>query len=111
LPIHVAVPAGRGSQPLPDVALHRVSRMDELVVRVGIPRMRAEHAALRVASRAEGTDAVVAALADAVNWRVTTPQRLLGALPQLPRLPQRRLITEVSRTSPQERARCSSGGT
>lgn len=95
LPIHLAVPGGRGSRPLPEVVLHRVDRIDRLVVRVGLPRMRPEHAALRVASRAPGPDAVVAALADAVNWRATKPKRLRDALPELPRLPQRRLIAEV----------------
>lgn len=95
LPIEVALPPGRGGLPLPGVALHRVSRIDEFAVRAGLPRMRAEHAALRVASRADGPDAVVATLADAVNWRATTPKRMRDALPDLPRLPQRRLIAEV----------------
>lgn len=96
LPVHIAVPAGRGSSELPQVVLHRVSRIDEIIVRgSGLPRMRAEHAALRLASAAAGTNAVVAALADAVNWRVTKPKRLRDALVDLPRLPQRRLIAEV----------------
>jgi hypothetical protein len=95
LPVHVAVTAGRGSSQLPGVALHRVSRIDDFVVRAGLPRMRPEHAALRLASREHGANAVVAALADAVNWRVTNAKRLRDALRDLPRLPQRRLITEV----------------
>ena len=87
LPVHVAVPPGRNVTALPGVLLHRVSGIERLVVPVGLPRMRPEHAALRLASRALDTNAVVAALADAVTWRTTRPARLRDALTELPRLP------------------------
>ncbi len=95
LPVHVAVPAGRGSPPLPQVVLHRVSRIESLVVRAGLPRMRAEHAALRAAAAQSSINAVVSTLADAVNWRATKSKQLQAALLDLPRLPRRQLIHEV----------------
>ncbi|TCJ30160.1 hypothetical protein [Nocardioides jejuensis] len=95
LPIHVAVPRGRGSAPLPEVVLHRLARADQLVVQAGLGRMRPEHAALRVAAVATNENGVVAALSDAVNWRVTKPERMRDALADLPRLPRRSLIAEV----------------
>lgn len=95
LPITVALPRGRGAAPLPEIQLRRVAQLEEAVVRVGLPRMKPAHAALRMAAQASDENGVVAALADAVNWRTTTPQRMLRALPELPRLHQRSLIAEI----------------
>ena len=59
------------------------------------PRLRLEHAALRVASRARTEDGAVGVLADVVRAGRTTPDRLLATLEKMPRLPRRRLLAEA----------------
>lgn len=96
LPIHIAIASGRSLEPLHQVSLHQVRRLESVIGwNAHPPRMRPEIAALRAASVAEGTNDVVSVLADAVNWRVTTAARLREALDELPTLRQRALLREV----------------
>lgn len=96
LPVHVALGRHQHREQLPGVALHRVSRLASVTVRTaGPPRMQSATAALRAASRADGVDALVGVLADAVNWRVATARGMGAVLDGLPGLEQRALISEV----------------
>lgn len=96
LPVHVAVGADHHVTPLPQVVVHRVSRLESIVGWTGTPpRMQPAHAALRVGSRAASENDVVSRLADAVNWRLVSAARLLEALEDLPSLPRRAFLREV----------------
>ena len=59
------------------------------------PRLRVEHAAIDVASRAPSEDAAVAVLADVVRDGHTTPARLSTVLERQRGLPRRSLLREV----------------
>ena len=59
------------------------------------PRIRLEHAVLDVAAAADDEATAVAVLADACRSRRTTPQRLLDALDQRPRIRHRRLLGRI----------------
>ncbi len=94
--VHVAIDTDRRVTSVPGVRVHRVARRAEVTHPSRVPScVRVEHALLAVASAAASDSAAVAVLGDACQLRRTTPQRLVAALAALPRLPRRRLLTEV----------------
>ena len=95
-PLHVAVETERRVAGASGVVVHRVVDLRERVVMSSAPwRMQTEEAVLDVA--ATGTDefAVIAALTDAVQARLTTPQRLASALGRRARIARRPLMAAV----------------
>lgn len=85
---HLAVPAG--------VVIHRVAGLQvKARWNASPPSLRLEYAVLRVAARAVDDFAAVQQLADAVQSRRTTPQRLAAALVRTPRLPRRVFLAAV----------------
>lgn len=97
LPIHLAVPSHCTVGADPDyVVVHHVARLEGKVHwSASPPRMRAEFAALRVASQATTEADRIAVLADAVNKRLTTTKALRSALAELPALPHRALLRDL----------------
>ena len=59
------------------------------------PRVRVDHALLTVASRSSTEEGAVALLADACQWRHTTPDRLAEALRQRSHLARRQLLLSI----------------
>jgi hypothetical protein len=95
-PIHVAVDRHRSIAAPDGVVLHRVVRLQGKVQwNLSPPRMRLEEAVLDVAAAARTDDDVVAAIAGAVQARLTTAPRLLQALSGRSRFPRRSLVRAV----------------
>lgn len=94
--IHVAVSRQRAKLVEPDgVRIHHLDHLDERALwNVGPPRLRYEEAALDIAVRATGFDAI-AVLADACQSRRTTAHRLLRALDSRQRVRNRRWLKAV----------------
>lgn len=65
------------------------------LMNLGPPRVRIEHAALSVAAAAAADDRAVAVLADVVQQRRTTADRLVKHLDERPRLRRRRFLGQV----------------
>ncbi len=94
--VEVAVDGSRRLDPVRGVRLTRVTPFDEVAqLHLSPPRLRLEHAALTVASRAASEDAAVAVLADACQARRTTALRLQATLARMPRLSRRRVLAAV----------------
>lgn len=94
--VEVAVDESRRPDPVAGVRLTRVTRFSEVAqLHLSPPRLRLEHAALTVASRAATEDAAVAVLADACQARRTTALRLQATLARMPRLARRRALAAV----------------
>jgi hypothetical protein len=94
--VEVVVDPSRRCTDRPGVTVRQMSGFaGAVLLDASPPRLRLEHAALRVASGARSEDAAVALLADAVREGRTTSARLLTTLEGWPRLPRRRLLTEV----------------
>lgn len=94
--VHVAVDHARTPAGAPGLRVHRVSGLTSMVLwNSSPPRMRPEHAALRVASRAVDDFGAVRVLADAVQSRRTTVPRMVAALADLPKLGRRRFLAQV----------------
>ena len=95
-PLQVAVDAGRRVKQVAGVRLHRVRGLEGLLHPARKPpRMRLEHAVVRVASKATSDSRAVAVLADACQSRRTTAVRLRSALDDHPNLPRRSEIRMV----------------
>jgi hypothetical protein len=95
-PIHVAVDRQRPVRAPGGVVVHRLVDLEARVLAHTHPqRVRLEHAALDVAAEARDDLAAVATLADLVQTRLTTPDRLLAALATRSRIARRRLLTDV----------------
>ena len=94
--LDVVVSHGRRVSDPPGVTT-RVSRTfhDDALPHLRPPRIRLEAAVLDVAAAQRRPDGTVAVLADAVQSRRTTAERLRTALLARPRLPGRALLTEV----------------
>lgn len=96
--IHVAVDRNRAFRAPPGVVPHRLA---DLVAKVqwnlGPPRIRVEHAVLDVAASARDELSVIATLADAVQSRRTTAERLLDTLGARSRIARRQFLTSVLR--------------
>lgn len=95
-PIELLVAHGRRVDDPPGVRT-RVARGFADVALLGHlpPRVRLEAAVVRVASEQRRPDSAVAVLADAVQSRRTTVQRLRAAVVSRPRVPRRALMLEV----------------
>lgn len=94
--VHVAVDHRRRVVHRAGVAPRRVRGLDAMLQPGrSLPQQRLEHAALCVASGSHRDDAAVAVLGDVVQARRTTPDRLLRALDDLPRLARRGFLAEV----------------
>ncbi|TXH22987.1 MAG: hypothetical protein E6R06_15875 [Mycobacterium sp.] len=94
--IHVGVSRSRSKLVEPDgVRIHHLDHLDDRALwNVSPPRLRYEEAALDVASRATGFDAI-AVLADACQSRRTTANRLLQALDSRQRVRDRHWLRAV----------------
>ena len=94
--IHVAVPHTRKVRPRPGVRIERLTEFDAAVqANLSPPRVRVEHALLRVASSAPTDDAAVGVLADGCQSRRTTAARLAHELRTTPSLPRRGLLLAI----------------
>lgn len=94
--IHLAVERHRMVSSRDGLRLHRVSGLaDQTLWNTSPPRMRTEHAVLRVAARASDEFAAIQVLANAAQSRRTTAARLLEVLDGLDRLPRRNLLARV----------------
>ncbi|GGD17811.1 hypothetical protein GCM10007231_16060 [Nocardioides daphniae] len=95
-PLHLAVDHERRVAQLTGVVLHRVVGLEPRVRwSASPPRMHVEEAALDVAVTAGDEFAAVAALADVVQRRLTTPARLSATLDRRVRLAHRGWLTDV----------------
>lgn len=80
-PIHVAVDIGRRVATRPGVVVHRVTGLVERALwNTSPPRVRVEDAVIDLAAEAHGPMRAVAVLADSVQARHTTADRLLATL-------------------------------
>ena len=95
-PIQIAVDRQRALRAPRGVVAHRLSHFDDVVSgHTHPPRVRLEHAALDVAAEAPDEQAAVVTLADLVQARHTTADRLLAALAARPRIARRPLLVTV----------------
>jgi hypothetical protein len=95
---HAVVPTG--------YRLHRMSSFhDRVMWNTSPPRVRIEEALIDVAIRKPDDFSAVAALADAIQGRLTQAVRIRAALDARPRLPRRTFLTGVLRDL--ERGTCS----
>ncbi|NLG46421.1 type IV toxin-antitoxin system AbiEi family antitoxin domain-containing protein [Gordonia sp. (in: high G+C Gram-positive bacteria)] len=95
-PIHIVVDAGRRVTRRPGVVVHYSSHMAAHVLLHSYPpRVRLEEAVLDVAASAGDELAAIAVLADVVQARLTTADRLLEALERRCRLPRRTFLRGV----------------
>lgn len=96
--IHLVVARDRRVTARPGVRLTRQARFDaDVQHHFSPPRVRVEHAVLDTAAALSREAAAVAVLADAVQSRRTTVERLLSALELRPRLRHRALLRDVLR--------------
>jgi hypothetical protein len=94
--IHVVVPHARKVRRRPGIRIERLTDFDSAVQsNLSPPRVRVEHALVRVASSAPSDDAAVGVLADACQSRRTTAARLSDELRETPSLPRRRLLLGI----------------
>lgn len=95
-PIHVAVDRKRTLIAPADVRIHRVSHLTERVLwNASPPRMRVEHALIRVAASAASDFQAIATLAGGVQSRRTSGERLATALEDTRRIKRRAFLTGV----------------
>lgn len=95
-PIQVAVDHSRKVRPPSGVVATRVVGLDSQVLwNASPPRMRPEHAAIRLAAGADREIDAVAFLADAVGARMTRGDRLARALGSYPRIARREFLESV----------------
>lgn len=95
-PIHVAVDRDRSPTPPAGVRLHRVAQLEDKVVWThSPPRVRIEEAVVDIAAAARDELSAIAALADAVQARLTTPERLREALARRSRVSRRAFLDDV----------------
>lgn len=95
-PIHVAVDRKRTVLAPDGVVLHRLARLDSRVLwHRSPPCVRVEEAVLDLAAEAPGEYEAIALLADAVQARRTTTERIRSALDGRPRIPRRRFLVDV----------------
>ena len=94
--VHLAVGRQRRVSARPGIRLTRLTRFEEDVFHdYSPPRVRLEHAVLDVAAAATREGGAVAVIADVVQGRRTTAQRLLAALDLRPRLRHRSLLRSI----------------
>ncbi|WP_121256244.1 type IV toxin-antitoxin system AbiEi family antitoxin domain-containing protein [Nocardioides ferulae] len=94
--VHVAIDERRTVRAQPGMRVHRVADLDRIVHwQASPPRVRVEEAALEIAHRARSELDVVAVLADVVNRRLTTADRLKVALERRLRMARRRFVERL----------------
>ncbi len=94
--IELVVARSRRVDDPPGLRTRQVKDFDAVtLMNLSPPRVRVEHAALTVASRASREDRSMAVLADVVQQRRTTARRLLDHVEERPRLACRRFLAEV----------------
>lgn len=95
-PIHVMIASGRRFLAKPGMMLHhRSGLLDAALMNTSPPRLRVEEAVLDLAAEATSEIGVVAALADPVQARLTTADRLLEALDHRSRIRNRQTISDI----------------
>jgi hypothetical protein len=95
-PIHIVVDRSRRVTRRPGVVVHYGTQLEAKVMwETHPPRMRVEQAVLDVAAEARSETDVIACLADAVNSRKTTADRLIGAIRDRPRMRRREFVAGV----------------
>ncbi|MGZ5405527.1 MAG: type IV toxin-antitoxin system AbiEi family antitoxin domain-containing protein [Nocardioides sp.] len=96
-PIHVAVARERRTLVVPDgVVLHHLADVGgKSLWNTSPPRVRIEHAVLDVAAEAGDELASIATLADGIQGRLTTPDRILAALDSRSRIARRDFLRAV----------------
>jgi hypothetical protein len=95
-PIHVAVQRDRRIRPPAGVRVHRLAELDAKAQwNSSPPRLRIEEAVLDVAAEAVTDYDAIAVLADAVQSRRTTADRLLDTLRKRSRISRRRFLDAV----------------
>ena len=95
-PLHVAIDRDRSPAAPSGVRLHRLVDLDRKVLwSASPPRVRLEEAVLDVAALARSEMDAIAALADAVQSRRATADRLARALEGRERIPRRPLLAGV----------------
>jgi hypothetical protein len=94
--IHVAIRHGRQVRPRPGLRIERLHDFARVaLLNLSPPRVRVEHALVRVASTAPTDDLAVAVLADGCQSRRTTAARLAAELEASARLPRRGLLRAI----------------
>lgn len=94
--IHVAIDASRVLRPPDGIRVHRLTGLEDKVLwHTAPPRQRLEQALLDLATEAEREVDVVAFLADAVQARQTTGERLASALRERTRISRRGFLEAV----------------
>ena len=94
--IHIAIDRRRSPAAPPGVRLHFLAHLDEKVRwNASPPRVRIEHAVVDVAAEARDDMRAIAVLADAVQARRTTAERLLEVVPERSRLSRKQLLLDV----------------
>lgn len=94
--LHVAIDRSRSPAPPPGVRLHRLAVLDEKVLwNLSPPRVRVEHALLDVAAESHDELEAISVLADAVQARRTTAERLIATLDDRRRLARRDFLRDV----------------
>jgi hypothetical protein len=94
--VEIAIATTRCVDPVPGVRVTRITDFDNAnLAALSPPRVRLEHAVLTLAARAREEDGAVAVLAQAVQKRHTTAERLKDALDNRRRLPHRRLLLTI----------------
>ena len=94
--IHLAISHERKVRLRPGVRIERLADFDAAVqANLEPPRVRVEHALVRVASSAPSDDAAVGVLADGCQSRRTTAARLADELRATPSLPRRGLLLAI----------------
>jgi len=95
-PTHVAVDRDRAVRVPEGVVLHRVSSLDDKVRwNLSPPRVRVEEAMLDLAATASDDFAAIAVMADAIQARRTTADRIIEALALHRRIPRRAFLHGV----------------
>lgn len=94
--LHVAVDRSRSPAAPPGVRVHRMAHLDERVRwSASPPRVHVEHAVIDVAAEACDDLSAIAVLADAVQARRTTAERLLETLSHRQRVARRGFLVDV----------------
>jgi hypothetical protein len=94
--VEIAIAGNRCVDPVAGVQVMRLTDFEAAnLAALSPPRVRLEHAVLTVAARERDEDGAVAVLAQAVQKRHTTAERLKDALEKRRRLPHRRLLLTI----------------
>lgn len=94
--VHLVVDSRRRLHPASSIHLERSVHFEAMAMRhLSPPRVSVEHAALTAASQARDDASALGVLADVVQQRRSTVDRLCEAISLRPRLPRRRFLVQV----------------